>query len=277
MAKRKPFRAPLSGPRPAACPRPAEGRGALWLYGLHAVLAAAANPARRVRRLLAQPSTAPRLAAAAAVAGAARPPVETVDRQALDALLPPGARHQGIAVLAEPLPPTPLPELLDVVGEIPRASVVVLDQATDPRNVGAVLRSAAAFGVRAVVVQDRHAPPPSGALAKAACGALETVPLVRVTNLARALAALKERGFWCVGLDAAAGTPLAAAHLGGRVAVVLGGEGSGLRRLTRERCDQLARIPITAGMESLNLSAAAAIALYAVARIAREAGSPSPQ
>ena len=240
-----------------------------WIYGSHATLAVAANPARRCRRLVATDANQERLAAAAAVAaaaGAERPRVDFLERLDLEALLPSGAVHQGMAVLAAPLAETPFETLLGDLADRPRACVVVLDQATDPRNVGAVLRSAAAFGADGVVVQDRHAPPVTGALAKAASGALEIVPLIRATNLARTLAAAKDAGFWCAGLDGGAPRTLAEADLGGRVVVVLGAEGGGLRRLTRESCDLLVRIPIAETIDSLNLSTAAAIALYELAR-----------
>jgi len=143
---------------------------------------------------------------------------------------------------------------------------MVLDHVTDPRNVGSVMRSAAAFGCCTVIIHDRHGPISSGALAKAASGALETVPLVRVGNLARAMKKLKAGGFWCVGLDGEASQALQDIDITGKIAMVLGSEGAGLRRLTRENCDTLVHIPITGAMESLNLSNAAAIALYETAR-----------
>jgi len=239
--------------------------GAVWIYGLHAVLAAAANPRRACRRLVATEAVADRFAAAAAESGAERPTVEVMDRPALEALLPPSAVHQGLAVLADPLAEDALEDILAIDVGDSRGPVVVLDQATDPRNVGAVLRSAAAFAAAAVVVQDRHAPEATAALAKAASGALEMVPLVRATNIARTLRALQDAGTWCLGFDADADAALADAIPAGPVALVLGAEGAGLRRLVRETCDVLVRIPIT-GVDSLNVSVAAAIALYEVAR-----------
>ncbi len=273
MAKRKPSstRPPTRPGKPGFAGRQrAPADRPVWIYGLHATLAVAANPARQCRRLVATDSNQERLAAAAAAAtasgGGERPRVDFLERRDLEALLPTGAVHQGMAVLAEPLAETPFDALLGDLADRVRACVVVLDQATDPRNVGAVLRSAAAFGADAVVVQDRHAPPVTGALAKAASGALEIVPLIRVINLARTLAAAKDAGFWCAGLDGTAPQTLAEAGLGGRIVLVFGAEGGGLRRLTRESCDLMVRIPIAETIESLNLSTAAAIALYELAR-----------
>ena len=169
-------------------------------------------------------------------------------------------------MLAEPLADLALEDVLDEVAEQTNAVVLILDQVTDPQNVGAIMRSAAAFNVAAVVVQDRHSPPETTAMAKAASGAIEIVPLVRVVNLARALEQLKQAGFWTAGLAGEATQTLAAANLTGKIALVLGAEGEGLRRLTREHCDILVKLPISPRMESLNVSAAAAVALYELAR-----------
>ena len=238
-------------------------RATPWLYGVHAVVAALANPRRRCRRLVVTRDCWCGLAAMAE-RGDDTPEPEFLDRQEIDRLLSPGAVHQGVALLADPLPE---PDLAGVLGTLPDSAViVVLDQATDPRNVGAVLRSADAFGARAVIVQDRHAPEATAAMAKAASGALETVALVRAVNIARALGELKDAGFWCFGLDACGDTTLAEADLSGRIALVLGSEGKGLRPLVRQSCDVLARIPLSGTVDSLNLSNAAAVALYEVAR-----------
>ncbi|MCS6891814.1 MAG: 23S rRNA (guanosine(2251)-2'-O)-methyltransferase RlmB [Rhodovarius sp.] len=250
-----------SSPRPS---RPgaeeAAPRGAFWLYGLHPVAAALANPRRRLRRLLATAEGEAELRRRLPPPWPV--PAERAERVQLASLLPADAPHQGLALLAEPLAQPPLAEALAAPGP-----VLVLDQVTDPRNVGAILRSALAFGAAAVVMQDRHAPPESGALARAASGALERMPLIRVVNLARAIEQLKRHGCWVVGLAGEAPQTLAAAGLAGRrVALVLGAEGEGLRRLTREHCDELCRLPIRPEMESLNVSAAAAVALYELAR-----------
>jgi len=242
--------------------RPAGGgEAARWLWGTHPVLAALANPARHPHRLLltaeAQQSLRGRLPTV--------PASELADRRQLDQLLPPGAVHQGIALSVDPLPE---PDLALACAPLAAARnlVVVLDQVTDPHNIGAILRSAAAFDARAVIVTDRHAPEATGVLAKAASGALEAVPLVRVTNLVRGLDQLAELGYWRIGLDGEAEKTLAQVATGDNLALVLGAEGAGLRRLTREHCDLMARLPISGKVESLNVSNAAAVALYELAR-----------
>jgi len=231
-------------------------RDRLWLYGNHAVEAALANPKRKKHRFVVTPSHND-----LHLEGL---DTEVLDRQDLDRLLPPGAVHQGMAVLVSPLPEADISEVIDNAGE--NSIVVILDQATDPQNIGAVLRSAAAFGADAVVVPDRHTPEATAVLAKAASGALDRVPFIRVTNLARTMKELKDTGYWCAGLVADGDQTLAEANLTGKTVLALGAEGTGLRRLTRETCDFLVRIPINDEMDSLNLSAAAAITLYELKR-----------
>jgi 23S rRNA (guanosine2251-2'-O)-methyltransferase len=189
-----------------------------------------------------------------------------VEAEAISRLLPPGAVHQGAALSCDPLPPLGLEEILAANSGGRRRVVLVLDQLSDPHNVGAILRTAAAFGAGAVIVQDRHAPPQSGTLAKSASGALEIVPYVEVVNIARALDHLAEAGFWRIALAGDGGRPLAEAASGGDIALVLGSEGDGIRRLVREHCDAAAVIPIDKAMESLNVSNAAAVALYEIRR-----------
>jgi 23S rRNA (guanosine2251-2'-O)-methyltransferase len=188
-------------------------------------------------------------------------PVTLADVADLGRLVPADAPHQGVVIEVDPLEDVWLDEIVAGAGE--RAVLLVLDQVTDPHNVGAILRSAAAFGAVGIVTQDRHSPPESGALAKAASGALETTPWVRAVNLARALEEIAEAGFWRIGLAGEADTDLKEALGPQRVALVLGAEGPGLRPNTREHCDALARLPITSAVESLNVSNAAAVALYA--------------
>ena len=251
-------------PHPPAPRPPATPSGAVWLYGHHAVAAALANPTRRLRRLLATEDAEAGLAARLKLPWPLAP--ERTERARLDHLLGRDAVHQGVALLADPLAPPPLAQMLDRPGP-----VLVLDQVSDPRNVGAILRSAAAFGAAGVIAQDRNAPEETGSLAKAASGALETVPLLRAVNIARTLVALKAADRWVVGLDAAGPVPLDGPALAGRkLVLVLGAEGEGLRRLTRETCDLLVSLSMPngnqGGMESLNVSAAAAVALYEITR-----------
>ena len=224
-------------------------------WGKHAVAAALDNPDRKVLKAWATRE------AAAFMQFPPEVPVTLADVADLARLVPHDAPHQGVVIEAEPLEDM---WLADLLGDAPeRAVVLVLDQVTDPHNVGAILRSAAAFGAIGIVTQDRHAPPESGALAKAASGALERVPWARVVNLARALDEIGEAGFWRIGLAGEAGSELKDALGSPRVALVLGAEGPGMRPNTREHCDALARLPISDAVESLNVSNAAAVALYA--------------
>ena len=251
-------------PRPHRPHRPARGgHQSVWLYGRHAVLAALANPDRKVERLLATREMAERHAVDFAAAGAAAK-VAVMGREEFTQRLPAGAVHQGIAVLVAPLEEPALEDLLARCGD--NALVLALDQVTDPHNVGAILRSAAAFGVAGVVVTDRHAPADTGVLAKAASGALEIVPLLRAVNLARTLDQLKEAGFWLYGLDERGDVMIGDLDLAGRICIALGAEGEGLRRLTAEKCDRLATIPTSTALAALNVSNAAAVATYEWAR-----------
>jgi 23S rRNA (guanosine2251-2'-O)-methyltransferase len=230
----------------------------VWLWGHHAVLAALANPDRRIDRVLATKETAERLVELPAAR------TQIVSREELMQRLPAGAVHQGLAALVAPLEEAGIEDLLARCGD--QAMVLALDQVTDPHNVGAILRTAAAFGAAGIVTTERNAPADTGVLAKAASGALELVPLVRAVNLARALDQLKEAGFWLYGLSERGDAPLASVDLGGRACIVLGAEGEGLRRLTAEKCDRLVTIPTSAQLAALNVSNAAAVTLYEWAR-----------
>ena len=255
---RDPRPAPRDKSRFAPKPKPVREKFAAdvaILYGWHTVAAALANPQRTVRKITATENAARRLAEE----GLTLPVTpEIVRPEAIAARLSPDAVHQGLLVEADPLP-SPALEDLEAAG-----IVLVLDQITDPHNVGAILRTAAAFAVKAVITTARHSPEATGVLAKSASGALDLIPIVAVPNLARALDALKQRGFLTVGLDSEGETDLASATLREPLALVLGAEGRGLRQLTRETCDVRARLELPGAIKSLNVSNAAAVALYAV-------------
>lgn len=230
-----------------------------WIWGRHAVLAALANPRRKALSLHVTRN------AAADLAEADRARAEILQPGAISALVPDGAVHQGFALKAGALEAEPLAAVSDATHGL----LVVLDQITDPQNVGAVFRSAAAFGARAVILQDRKAPPLFGAVCKAAVGCVETAAHVKVTNIADTLSSLRAAGRYAIGLagDAeAALTDEIAAHAGPGLVIVLGAEGAGLRPRVAEHCDALARIPMGPKAESLNVAAAAAIALYEASR-----------
>ena len=225
------------------------------LWGRHAVAAALDNPERKVLKAWATRDAAGFMQFPKDVA------VTLADAADLGRLVPQDAPHQGVVIEVEPLGEAWLDEVLTGASEA--AVLLVLDQVTDPHNLGAILRSAAAFGAIGIVTQDRHSPPESGVVAKAASGALERLPWVRVVNLARALEEIGEAGFWRIGLTGDADLELKDALGPARVALVLGAEGPGLRPNTREHCDALARLNILKTVESLNVSNAAAVALYA--------------
>lgn len=239
--------------------------GRYWLYGTHAVQAALKNPDRRLHRCLLSENQQAQLEQNNIKIPKFLTP-EILPTRDIDAILGEATAHQGIAVLVSPLESPALEDLLEENNysdeTVKNAPFLVLDQVTDPHNVGAILRSCAAFGVRGIITPKDHAARETGAMAKSACGALDIVPLIEVTNLARALDLLKKSGYWLIGLDGAAKAELATqAHLAPAV-LVLGAEGKGLRRLSAEACDVLAKLPMDTRMESLNVSNAAAIALY---------------
>ena len=239
---------------------PRQGKsGQLRFWGRHAVAAALANPDRNVRKLWGTHD------AVAALGDIPRDlPVTYADVADLGRMVPADAPHQGLVAELDPLEDVWLDGLL-IAGADDRRPLLILDQVTDPHNVGAILRSAAAFNALGIVTQDRHAPPESGALAKAASGALEVVPWTRVVNLARALDEIAEAGFWRIGLAGEGQRTLGEAMGTARLALVLGAEGPGMRHNIAQHCDELARLPISGQVESLNVSNAAAIALYAAA------------
>jgi 23S rRNA (guanosine2251-2'-O)-methyltransferase len=241
-------------------PRPPRPGKFYWLYGAHAARAALANSRREIRKAVLSQAASEAFIPLCRNRGVG---FEVKSPQDLAKLLPTDAVHQGVALEVALLPDYSLEEYLQEHGA--GKALLLLDQVTDPHNVGAILRSAAAFDAGAVIVTRDHAPQESAVLAKAASGALEIVPIVTVTNLSQAMEGLKKAGYWCVGLDGEARETIGEAKLAGHTALVLGAEGRGLRRLTAERCDRLVRLPISPKMESLNVSNAAAVALYAIA------------
>lgn len=229
----------------------------LVLYGRHAVVSALQNPQRKIEKLVCSPENA-------AEFSRKYPQITVVsaDKKEIDRLLPADAVHQGLALFCSPLEGLSVEELCAEADNKDKAVVLILDQVTDPQNIGAIIRSCAAFGALALIVQDKNSPQESGAMAKAAAGTMEFVPVVRVTNLVRAIEMLKQHGFWTVGMDGYAETTIDKMDKSGKWAVIMGSEGAGMRRLVEESCDLTVRLPISEKVESLNVSTAAAITLY---------------
>ncbi len=233
--------------------------GQIWFYGIHAVESALLNPERKKYQLLVNQEWT---TSYKVPSNEIEP--QYVSRKVIESKLPLTAVHQGLALLVAPLPHVPIETICKNSND--NSVVIVLDQISDPRNIGAIMRTASAFGASAIIVTDRYTPETTASMAKAASGALDRIPVVRVTNLSRSLVLLKKAGFWLAGLDANASQTISQANLGGKIAIILGAEGSGLRRLTAQNCDYLIKIPMDASSNSLNVSVAASIALYEVYR-----------
>jgi len=232
-----------------------------FLFGRNSVLAALNNSQRECVQLVATTKALASIKIPKHHASLHTVQLESADT--IHAAVPTGAPHQGILLEVRPLPGIAVDELTPI--DERKNIILMLDQVTDPQNVGACIRSAAAFGARAVITQDRNSPQETGTLARAAAGTLETVPWVQVTNLSQALETLKDMGYWHVGLDGATNTSIRGLAMGDNIVIVMGSEGSGLRPLVRKNCDAIARIPTAENVESLNVSNAAAIALYELA------------
>lgn len=233
-------------------------KNGFFLFGRHAVEAALKNPERECIRLL---GTTKALQASGLTAVRPNLPVEIVeDDQVLRSAVPADSPHQGVLMEVRPLPGLDIMDLEPVAGD--KNIILMLDQVTDPHNVGACLRSAAALGARALITQDRNSPSESGVLARTAAGGLEMLPWVRAANLAQSLEALKDMGYWHVGLDGHTDDEIGSLSMGDNIVIVMGSEGKGLRPLVRKHCDAIAKIPMSGKVESLNVSNAAAIALY---------------
>ncbi len=228
------------------------------LYGRHAVLAALANPKRKISKLLCTKENFEDVAAFDRV----RPQI--VEKKEIDKLLPAEAVHQGLALYCSRLENASLEEIIEIADGKEKCHVLILDQVTDPQNVGAIIRSAVAFNTVALIVQDKNSPLESGAMAKASAGMIEYLPIVRVTNISRAIEKLKDAGFWAVGMDGYATTTIDKLNKNGKTAFVMGSEGKGMRRLVEENCDISVKLPMSEKAESLNVATAAAIALYEI-------------
>ena len=237
---------------------PSLSKQQLILYGRHAVLAALKNPARHIEKILCTKENAAEICQITSFVP------QIVDRKEIDKLLPSDAVHQGFALFCSRLPNVSLEEIIEQAENKPSCHVLILDQVTDPQNIGAIIRSAVAFETLALIVQDKNSPLESGAMDKAAAGMIEHLPIVRVTNLSRAIEKLKEAGFWSVGMDGYAKTTLDKLDSSGKTAIIMGSEGKGMRRLVEENCDISVRLPISPLTESLNVATAAAIALYEI-------------
>lgn len=241
-------------------------KGSLLLYGRHPVFAAIANPSRQILKIYATAENAPELKKHLTASQKNNTPLQIVDRKDIDKMLPREAVHQGYAAQCRELEDYSVEDICALADQRPDCHILVLDQVTDPQNIGAIIRSCVAFNTLALVMQDKNAPQETGAMAKASAGMIELLPICRVTNLSRTLNQLKEAGFWILGMDGYAQTTIDQINKAGKTAIVMGSEGRGMRRLVEESCDASVKLPISPEVESLNVSTAAAIALYEINR-----------
>lgn len=237
--------------------------GQIWLYGRHPVMAAIANPNRKINKVFCTQENAEE-AKKAIAASHRQTPLSIIDRKELDKYLPRDAVHQGFAAQCFKLEDYTLDEICRQADNQPNCHILILDQVTDPQNIGAIIRSCVAFDTLALILQDKNSPQESGAMAKASAGMIEQLPICRVTNLSRAIKQLKDSGFWILGMDGYAQTYIDNINKTGKIALIMGSEGKGMRRLIEENCDATVKLPISPTVESLNVSTAAAIALYEV-------------
>ncbi len=230
----------------------------LILYGRHAVLAALSNPKRQINKILCTKENASEIRATCRITP------QIVERKEIDKLLPSDAVHQGFALFCSRLPDIALDDIIELAKTKDKCHILILDQVTDPQNIGAIIRSAVAFNTLALIMQDKNSPFESGAMAKAAAGMIEHLPIARVTNLSRAIEKLKNADFWTIGMDGYAKTSLDKLDKSGKTAIIMGSEGKGMRRLVEENCDISVSLAISPLTESLNVATAAAIALYEI-------------
>lgn len=231
----------------------------LILYGKHVVLSALNNPNRKISKILCTKENADLIRKASPQAA-----FTIVDRKEIDKILPHDAVHQGLAAYSSELPSASLEDIITQADELEKCHILILDQVTDPQNIGAIIRSCVAFNTLALILQDKNSPSETGAMVKASAGTIEHLPICRVTNLSRAIEQLKKAGFWVIGMDGYATTTVDKMNKSGKTAIIMGSEGKGMRRLIEESCDSTIKLPMNEKVESLNVSTAATIVLYEI-------------
>lgn len=236
------------------------------LYGRHPIMAAIFNPDRQINTLFCTKENAEELQKACLEAKRNINLIKIIDKKEIEQMLPRDSVHQGFAAKVQPLPEYSIEEICDLAQEQDSCHILILDQVTDPQNIGAIIRSCVAFNTLALIVQDKNSPTENGTMAKASAGMIEHLPVCRVTNLSRAIEQLKDAGFWTIGMDGYAKSTIGELKKGGKNAIIMGSEGKGMRRLVEESCDITVRLPISEKVESLNVSTAAAIVLYEMSK-----------